>query len=326
MNELKTIRGLEKLSLKARKMLYIVISQCRQNDDKFYTYEISIKEFANMMDITPNVIYSEANHIINELISKVLYIAKQNPPCSIFSICEYYDGIFCFKLNPDMTTFLLELKKYFSKLFLDDFLKMKSTYSMTIWYLMQREMYSHKPNLTNTVQFDLTLNELREITGTQEKFIKLSNIKQFVFDKALREINENCGVKVTYQNIKRSRTVIGFRCSAVFVRTPQQDLYLSKEQIVKDKNMYSYTLRFDKDATLDHQALDKITQFCELTHMSKHAAMMFIFATADIPALYENISSLTVARDKLQKERINMVNIKEKKSCKKAVKKKKSRK
>ncbi len=76
MNGLKAIKGLEKLSLKARKMLYIVISQCRQNDEKFYTYEISIKEFAETMNITSDTIYSEANHITDELISKVLYVAK----------------------------------------------------------------------------------------------------------------------------------------------------------------------------------------------------------------------------------------------------------
>ncbi len=306
MNGLKAIKGLEKLSLKARKMLYIVISQCRQNDEKFYTYEISIKEFAETMNITSDTIYSEANHITDELISKVLYVAKQEKTFSIFSICEYYNGIFCFKLNPDMTTFLPQLKEEFSKPLLKDFMKMKSPYSIAIWHLMQKEIYSRKLSLTNTIQFNLTLDELREITGTQEKFAKLSNIKRFVFDKALREINENCGVKVSYENIKKSRTVVGFRCSAVFVRTPQQDLYLSKEQVMKDKNMYSYTLRFDKDAILDHQALDKITQFCELTHMSKHAAMMFIFATADISALYKSISSLTVSKEKLQEEKENL--------------------
>lgn len=69
---------------------------------------------------------------------------------------------------------------------------------------------------------------------------------------------------------------------------------------MKDRNIYSYTLRFDKDATLDHQALDKITQFCEITHMSKHAAMMFILATADISALHESILSLTITAEQTQ--------------------------
>lgn len=212
-NSFITAKGLEKLSLKARKLLYIAISQCRKDDKTFDVYEISIKEFAKIMNITSDTIYSEANHIKSELISGVLYIAQQESPLSIFSICEYNSGIFRFKLNSDMATFLLELKSNFSQPLLKDFMKMKSPYSIAIWHLMQREMHSRKPNLTNTIQFNLALNELREITGTQEKFTKLGNIKQFVFNKALREINENCGVKVTYENIKRSRTVVGFRCS-----------------------------------------------------------------------------------------------------------------
>ncbi len=205
-NSFITAKGLEKLSLKARKMLYIAISQCKKGDKTFGIYEISIKEFAKIMNITPEAVYSEANHITNELISGVLYIPQQEHGLSISSICEYDSGIFRFNLNSDMATFLLELKSNFSRSLLKDFMKMKSPYSIAIWHLMQREMHSHKQK---TTKFDLVLNELREVTGTQEKFKKLSDIKRFVFDKALREIHENCGVTVTYENIKRSRTEIG---------------------------------------------------------------------------------------------------------------------
>lgn len=213
-NDFITVKGLEKLSLKARKMLYIAISQCRQNDEKFYTYEISVKEFAETMNITPEAVYPEADKMAHELMSEALYVTQKEQALSIFNICEYHNGVFCFKLNSDMNIFLLKLKKNFSQPLLNDFLKMKSTYSIAIWHLMQREMHSHKPKLTNILKFDLALDELREITGTTKKLKQLSEFKNRVFDKALREINENCGVKVTYENIKRSRTVVGFRCSA----------------------------------------------------------------------------------------------------------------
>lgn len=226
-------------------------------------------------------------------------MAKQEKTLSIFSICEYYNRIFCFKLNPDMTTFLPQLKEEFSKPLFKDFMKMKSPYSIAIWDLIQKEIYSRKLSLTNTIQFNLTLDELREITGTTKKLTQLGQFKERCFDKALREINKNCGVKVTYENIKKSRTVVGFRCSAVFVRTPQQDLYLSKEQVMKDKNIYSYILRFNKKLARDRQALEKIIQFCNLTDMTMREAILFVLATVDTSALYESISSLTVAREKL---------------------------
>lgn len=217
-NSFITAKGLETLSLKARKMLYIAISQCKQDDKNFYTYEVSVKEFAEIMDITPEAIYSEIDHITDELMSGVLCIKPEGKKYfrkySLFSMCEYDSGVLRFKLSSDMATFLLNLRGDFSQPLLEEFMKMKSPYSIAIWHLMQKEMYSYKSNLTNAIQFDLALDELREVTGTQEKFKKLSDIKRFVFNKALREINENCGVKITYENIKKGRTVVGFRCSA----------------------------------------------------------------------------------------------------------------
>ena len=221
-NSFITAKGLEKLSLKARKMLYVAISQCRQNDKNFYTYEISVKDFAELMNITPEAVYSEADKITDELLSGVLRVIPEGKKYfkkySLFSMCEYeHDGVLRFKLNPDMTAFLLELKGDFSQPLLEDFMKMNSPYSMANWHLMQREMHSHKPDLTNVIQFDLSLEELREVTGTQDKLKQLGEFKKRVFDKALREIDENCGVKITYENIKKGRTVVGFRCSAVSV-------------------------------------------------------------------------------------------------------------
>lgn len=58
-------------------------------------------------------------------------------------MCEYeHTGVLKFQLNRDMTDFLLELKGDFTQPLLEDFLKMKSHYSMAIWHLMQREMMS----------------------------------------------------------------------------------------------------------------------------------------------------------------------------------------
>lgn len=38
--------GLEDLSLKGRKLLYLAISQCKRTDTEFYEYNISVKSFA----------------------------------------------------------------------------------------------------------------------------------------------------------------------------------------------------------------------------------------------------------------------------------------
>ena len=65
-------KELSKMSLKARKLLYLTAAQCRQNDDEFYEYNISIKKFADIMGIDNSNIYKEAFNITGELASAKL--------------------------------------------------------------------------------------------------------------------------------------------------------------------------------------------------------------------------------------------------------------
>lgn len=81
---------------------------------------------------------------------------------------------------------------------------------MSIWHLMQREMKSRKTGITDICQFDLSLEELRSVTGTTDKFERLSQFRAKVLNKALEEIKDNCGVVINYNDIKKSRKVIAF--------------------------------------------------------------------------------------------------------------------
>lgn len=219
-NNFITASGLSSLSLKARKILYIAISQCKMNDEEFYSYEITVNDFAELMGIEKTHVYQEADKITDELMRGFLRAIpdgeKSFRKYAFFSMCDYQnDGLIKFKLSPDMTNFLLLLKDNFTKPLLDDFLKMRSPYSMAIWHIMQREMHSCKPGVTNTMEFDLSLDELREVTGTTNKLKQIGQFKERVLDKALREINDNCGVKIEYINLKEERNVIGFHFFAV---------------------------------------------------------------------------------------------------------------
>lgn len=214
-NEFVLARGLSSMSLKARKLLYLAISQCRKTDKNFYEYRISIPEFADLMEIAPSNLYADAYTITKELAGATISVLEEGHEkfthYPLTSICEY-DENSCLRieLNPRMTDFLLDLRGSFTKPLLEDFMKMGSPYSMAIWHLMQRDMHSRKPGVTDVIEFDLSLEELRDVTGTLDKLPQLVHFKERVLDKALREIRDNCGVDITYTNIKTGRTVTGF--------------------------------------------------------------------------------------------------------------------
>lgn len=237
-NDFITAYGLEQLPLNSRKLLYLAISQCRMSDKDFFEYTIPIKDFANLMGIRDTNLYQNARKITRKLLSLVLECAlngKDYDQYNVFSKCSYRSkqGIIVFKLNSDMTDFLLNLTSDFSQPLLEDFIRMNSPYSMAIWHLMQREMKSRKPGISQKITFSLTLAELREVTGTQNKLKQVGQFKERVLDKALREIRENCDTKITYQNIKVGRTVVGFQFEAVCAVYRLDESKISQE--VKDR-------------------------------------------------------------------------------------------
>lgn len=216
-NELITAAGPEKLSLQARKLLYVAISQCRKTDRDFYGFELTAKDFADLMGVSVKAVYKESDKVTNELMSGFVRIQTKKDnyrKYSLFSYCDYSKGILSFKLNPDMTGFLLDLKRDFSQPLLEDFLHMKSEMSMAIWHYMQKQMHSKKPRIGSAIEFTCDLQTIREITGTTDTFNRISDFKRYVWDKAIREIKDNCGVNVEYTAIKKGRKIIAFECIA----------------------------------------------------------------------------------------------------------------
>lgn len=119
-------------------------------------------------------------------------------------MCEYeHTGVLKFQLNRDMTDFLLELKGDFTQPLLEDFLKMKSHYSMAIWHLMQREMMSKKPGITNIIEFDLTIEELRKVTGTQDKLKQIGEFKKDVLIRHCEKLMRIVELKLLIRILKK---------------------------------------------------------------------------------------------------------------------------
>ena len=67
LNNLLQASGLEKMSLRARKLLYIALAQSWMNNRQLFEYTISAKEFASLTGMQANHIYEEADKLTDEL-------------------------------------------------------------------------------------------------------------------------------------------------------------------------------------------------------------------------------------------------------------------
>jgi len=57
---------------------------------------------------------------------------------------------------------------------------------------------------------DIPLSELRKMLCLGDKYKTMSNLKTWVIDLSIKEINEHTNIQVSYKNIKRGRAITGF--------------------------------------------------------------------------------------------------------------------
>lgn len=228
--------GLERTSLKARKLLYLAISQCKLNDDHFYEYRISARDFADLMQIVPSHVYEEADSITDELMKGFIkYVPegkKRFKKFHLFEKCEYTDNSeIVFELHREMTPICLDLKKDFSQPLLSDFMRMRSNYSMILFHFFVMKMKKYPS--TKRIEFYCTLEELREVTDCKSKFKQVGQFREKVLDRALNDIYLNSGIDIHYTDDKRGRVVVGFYFVATLMGIDMTDYIPNEETIAK---------------------------------------------------------------------------------------------
>ena len=111
-------------------------------------------------------------------------------------------GLITIRFAQDITPYLSDLTKNFTKYKLNNILLFKSGYSVRIYELLMRWQGS-----THTAEIDW----LKEKFELQGKYTRLLNFKARVIDPAIKEINDHSDVAVSYTDVKRGRTVTGFK-------------------------------------------------------------------------------------------------------------------
>lgn len=137
------------------------------------------------------------------------------------------NGEFRFKLNPDIKPYLLELKGNFTKYRLGDIYQFRSA---TTW-----KMYEVLKKWAVKGEWEVATDDLRHMIGIAGKYPRWNSFKQWVIDPSLSEINKQSDIKVSYNPLKRGRSIIGleFRIEekkrtdegVIDIEPPSQKLY-----------------------------------------------------------------------------------------------------
>lgn len=129
---------------------------------------------------------------------------EHNSILPIFSkICySKYDGLRVL-FNPIMTPFLLELSKTtYTNMLLRDVCKLKSDYSIRLLEIVT--MYVHENNGCKLIEKTYSMDEFKNLMQVPDTyFVRFSNFKKQILDKAVNDINAIGNYSISYELIKK---------------------------------------------------------------------------------------------------------------------------
>ena len=134
---------------------------------------------------------AEGDRVKMRWLNKVIYIAGQGG-----SELYFTDEVLLLLREFDALNPYTKYKK-------EVVLRLKKDYSLDFYHLAKKHQ--------TMGGFQISLDELFEQLGLPESYQDLSNLKKRVIKPSLDEITTNTDIDLTYENVKRGRSVVGFK-------------------------------------------------------------------------------------------------------------------
>ena len=210
------VGGKQALKLNSAKLIRAAIMQVVRDDEELKPYIITISELAELLNVPKSNIYRDIDDITDDILNNPVYIREEVGKkvrwikIAWVTRCEYNSDIgVAIKLNDELKPFLINLKDHYTQYTLDSILVMKSVYAIRIYELLQSEIMTRILPRAGT-DIELSVETLKECCGCESKaYNTFSNFRNRVIDIAVKEINEKTLYTLSYDYVKKGKSVIG---------------------------------------------------------------------------------------------------------------------
>ncbi|MHB1697925.1 MAG: replication initiation protein [bacterium] len=187
------------LSAIQQKILCIALSKIYKDDEELKPFSMPATDFLTLLKMEEN--YTYIKKILKDFGNKPIEFYKDSKNWAIYSwftSAECKNGIIKIKFNPDLSPFLLNLKKNFTQYSLDNILNLDSKYNIKLYEFFKSALGDKKTYI-------LTVNV--------DEFKKLLNIEKMPFFKVKQSILDNINlsgtdINIKYKLIKKNKKVI----------------------------------------------------------------------------------------------------------------------
>ena len=169
---------------------------------------ITAESFAQDCNIKTHSAYKSLEEASKALIKRYFcYLDEKGRKtyCNWVIRARYEDGSVSICFPDEVLLMLKEFDKLnpYTKYKKDIVLSLKKDYSFDFYHLAKKHQAMGK--------FEMSLEKIRTEFGLPESYHDLSNLKKRVINPSLDEITTNTDIDLTYENIKKGRSVVGFK-------------------------------------------------------------------------------------------------------------------
>ena len=228
-----------------QKLFLLLVSTINKNDKDIKTTSFRVKDIADVMDISTQVLYRDLSKICKSLMSRIVEIKIGDKDWDIFNIIKYAKyrgkkGIVTFEINERAKPYLLELKELFSIIQLDQVLMLEGKYTLRIYQQAKSNIYLGK--------YDMTVDDFKEkLKLTQKSYNQFSNIKLKILTPAIKEINDKTDIFIDVEEIKVGRKVNILRFKVRNKKNKQQKVIVKSNKNNNGFNNFSSDRNYTKE-------------------------------------------------------------------------------
>ena len=168
---------------------------------------ITSEEFAKECGIKTNSAYSQMEEASKSLLRRYFSYGdnKKKTYCNWVIRAIYENGAISICFPDEVLLMLKEFDKLnpYTKYKKDIVLSLKKDYSFDLYHLAKKhQAMGH---------FEMSLEHIKSELGLPKSYDKLCNLKDRVIKPSLDEITKNTDINLTYENVKKGRSVVGFK-------------------------------------------------------------------------------------------------------------------
>ena len=221
----RLIEASYRLNTQEQRLILLMASLIKPEDQDFHTYQIRVKEFNRIVGIKGEGGYEKTKEVTKKLLTRSLEIKSEKSLLQItwLSSAEYFKGKGFVELSfdPKLKPYLLQLKKYFTQYQIKDVVRLKSAYSVRIYEILKQYQRVGRRS------FDL--DDFRYIMGFRANEYKLyGHIKSRIIKPAQKELAQKTDLRFDFKENKTGRKVTGL-VFVIYSNEPTKEAKTSAE-------------------------------------------------------------------------------------------------